>query len=515
MEKMIFVVGNLLLFIIGWFANDFYRRRKVQKALYRAEDIVKQAERDAGKNKNEILLKAREERYRLRETLEKEFQERQEILEDLDQKLQSREKSLDEREMILNNKESKLENLEQSLASLQEELQKKNNELKLIIARENEKLENISQLSLEEAKKLLISNIERDTKLEAVQLSKNIIEQAKENAVRQAKHILTEAIEKIAADHTVETTVSVVNLSSEDLKGRIIGRDGRNIRTFETLTGVKVIVDDTPDAVVLSSYDPVKRETARLALEKMIKNGKINPQRVEEVIHKSEKEMEQLIWKAGTDAIREVSIDRVHPELVKMLGRLRYRTSYGQNVLQHAKEVAFLAGAMAAELGLDARLAKRAGLLHDVGKAMSQNSESTHTQIGVELATKYNEHPVVINAIASHHEDEAADNPISILVSAADSISGSRPGARRETLEGYVRRIENLEKLADSFPGVDRAFAVSAGREIRVIVEPEKISDDEAYLLAAEIAKKIQANMEYPGHIKVTVIRETRSIQYV
>jgi len=515
MEKMIYIAVSLVGLVLGWLINEFYRKRRINKALYRAQDIVKQAEREAEKNKSEILLKAREERFRLRETLEKEFQERQEILEDLDQKIQNREKTIDESEQILNTKEANIDSQQQSLEKLREELNKKNEELKVIIARQNERLENISQLSLEEAKKHLITNIERETKLEAVQLSKGIIEQAKENAVRQAKHILTETIEKIAADHTVETTVSVVNLTSEELKGRIIGRDGRNIRTFESLTGVKVIVDDTPDAVVLSGYDPVKRETARLALEKMIKNGKINPQRVEEVIHKSEKEMEQLIWKAGTDAIKEVSIDRVHPEIVKMLGRLRYRTSYGQNVLQHSKEVAFLAGAMAAELGFDTRLAKRAGLLHDVGKAMSQNSENTHTQIGVELATKYNEHPVVINAIASHHEDEAANNPISILVSAADSISGSRPGARRETLEGYVRRIENLEKLADSFPGVEKAFAVSAGREIRVIVEPEKISDDEAYLLAAEIAKKIQANMEYPGHIKVTVIRETRSIQYV
>ena len=509
-------IGLLFLGLgIGWFANEFYKKRKINKAIYKAEDIIKQAEREADKKKNDILLKAKEERFRLRDNLEKEYHERQESLEDLDQKLQNAEKLLEERELLLNTKESKLENQEKEIDRLKEELKQKNEELAKTINLQNEKLENISQLSLEDAKKLLISNIERDTKLDAVKMSKSIIDQAKENAVKQAKHILTEAIEKIASDHTVETTISVVNLASEDIKGRIIGRDGRNIKTFETLTGVKAIVDDTPEAVVLSGFDPVKRETARLALEKLIKNGKINPQRVEEMIHKSEKEMEQLIWKAGTETVKDVNIDKVHPELIKILGRLRYRTSYGQNVLQHTKEVAFLTGAMAAELGFDAKLARRAGLLHDIGKAMSQDSESTHTQIGVELATKYKEHPVVINAIASHHEDEAANHPISILVSAADSISGSRPGARRETLEGYVRRIDSLEKLADSFQGVGKAYAISAGREIRVIVKPEKISDDEAFLLASDIAKKIQSDMEYPGHIKVTVMRETRSIQYV
>lgn len=516
MLNIILNIGIALVALLaGWFIHDFYRKKKIQKAIYRAEDIEKQALKEANKKKNEILLKAKEEMYRLRENLEKEYHQRQESLERLENKLQNREKSLEEREIMLNTQQSRLAKQENQLNQKNQEFQKKHDELEKIIARQNKKLETISQMSLEDAKKMLLNNIEHDTKLEAVRINKNIIDQAKENAVRQAKSILTEAIQKIASDHTVETTISVVNLASEEIKGRIIGRDGRNIKTFETLSGVKVIVDDTPEAVVLSSFDPVKRETARLALERLIKNGKINPQRVEEMIRKSEKEMEQLIWKAGTEAVREVNIDRVHPELIKMLGRLRYRTSYGQNVLQHSKEVAFLTGAMAAELGLDVKLAKRAGLLHDIGKAISQNSENTHTQIGVDLAKKYKEHPVVINAIASHHEDEAADNPISILVSAADSISGSRPGARRETLEGYVRRIDSLEKLADSFDGVTKAYAISAGREIRVIVKPEKVKDDEAFLLASEIAKKIQSDMEYPGHIKVTVMRETRSIQYV
>ena len=515
MELLIYFGIGVIILVIGWFSNDFYRKNKIEKAIYRADEIVKQAEKEAEINKREILLKAQEDRLKMRDNLEKEYQERQESLEDTDQKLQNREKLLEESESQLSIKGGKIENRETEVDLLREEFKGKNEELVQNISSQNKKLENISKMSLEDAKKMLLANIERETKLEAVKMSKNILDHAKENAVKQAKHILTETIEKIASDHTVESTISVVNLASEEVKGRIIGRDGRNIKIFETLTGVKVIVDDTPEAVVLSGFDPVKRECARLALEKLIKNNKINPQLVEEMIRKSEKEMEQLIWKAGTEAVKEVGIDRVHSELIKMLGRLRYRTSYGQNVLQHSKEVAFLTGAMAGELGFDTRLARRAGLLHDVGKAMSQNSESTHTQIGVELANKCKEHPVVINPIASHHEDEVADNPISILVSAADSVSGSRPGARRETLEGYVRRIDGLEKLADSFQGVAKAYAVAAGREVRVIVKPEKVSDDEAFLLASEIAKKIKSEMEYPGHIKVTIMRETRSIQYV
>ena len=510
-----YILGIAAAFAAGWFGFRFYSENRRQRAIYQADDIIKQAKRDAEKKRNEILLEAREERQRLRENLEREYRERQENLEQWEQKLHEKEADLESWETNLKVKEAQLEAREQEVQEQKNRVAEREEQLDQLLRSENEKLASISQLSVEEAKKMLLENIEKDSRLEAAQITKSIIEEAKENALRQAKYILTEVIEKVASDHTVETTVSVVNLDSDDIKGRIIGRDGRNIKTFEQLTGVKVIVDDTPEAVVLSGFDPVKREVARLALERLIRNGKINPQLVESAVRKAEREMDQLIWKAGSDAVKEVGIDRVHPELIKMLGRLRYRTSYGQNVLQHSKEVAFLTGAMAAELGFDVKLAKRAGLFHDIGKALSQNSESTHTQIGVELAKKYREHPVVINAIASHHEDEVADNPISILVSAADSISGSRPGARRETLEGYVRRVETLEKLADSFQGVNKAFAISAGREIRVIVEPEKISDEEAFMLASQIAKKIQAEMEYPGHIKVTVIRETRSIQYV
>ncbi|RKY84806.1 ribonuclease Y, partial [candidate division KSB1 bacterium] len=412
-------------------------------------------------------------------------------------------------------KENRVIVQEREVGQLQQRLKSKEAELDRILEARTRELEKIAQLTAEEAKEQLIESIKEETRLEAVKMTKAIIEEARENATREAKRIITDAIERIASDHTVETTVSVVNLPSDEIKGRIIGRDGRNIRTFETITGVKVIVDDTPEAVVLSAFDPVKRETARLALEKLLKTNKINPQHIEQVIKQSEKEMEQFVWQAGNEAVKELGIGSVRSDLIKILGRLKYRTSYGQNVLQHSKEVAHLAGAMAAELGFDVKLAKRAGLFHDIGKAVSQGSEGTHTQIGVELMKKFNEHPVVINAIASHHEDEEATSPISVLVAAADAVSGSRPGARRETLEGYVRRIERLEKLADSFEGVAKAFAISAGREIRVIVKPEKMSDEKTFLLASDIAKKIQSDMEYPGQIKVTVIRETRAIQYV
>ncbi|MCD6165915.1 ribonuclease Y [bacterium] len=512
---MIEVGVGILVFWAGWFLHKFYFSHQVQKASMRAKDIIEQAKREARKERNRILLNAKEERFKIRESLQKEFRSTRKNLENLEKKLAQKEKSLESREDSLIQKENRVIVQEREVGQLQQRLKSKEAELDRILEARTRELEKIAQLTVEEAKEQLIESIREETRLEAVKMTKAIIEEARENATREAKRIITDAIERIASDHTVETTVSVVNLPSDEIKGRIIGRDGRNIRTFETITGVKVIVDDTPEAVVLSAFDPVKRETARLALEKLLKTNKINPQHIEQVIKQSEKEMEQFVWQAGNEAVKELGIGSVRSDLIKILGRLKYRTSYGQNVLQHSKEVAHLAGAMAAELGFDVKLAKRAGLFHDIGKAVSQGSEGTHTQIGVELMKKFNEHPVVINAIASHHEDEEATSPISVLVAAADAVSGSRPGARRETLEGYVRRIERLEKLADSFEGVAKAFAISAGREIRVIVKPEKMSDEKTFLLASDIAKKIQSDMEYPGQIKVTVIRETRAIQYV
>ena len=369
-------------------------------------------------------------------------------------------------------------------------------------------------MSTEEAKQHLLTNLREEAEKEAALLTREIKEKARMGAIREAKEIVVSAIQRTAVDHSSETTVSVVPLPSDEMKGRIIGREGRNIRSFETATGVDVIIDDTPEAVILSGFDPMRREIARMALEKLIVDGRIHPTRIEDLVEKSKKEMEEIIYQTGEQACLEVGVHGVHPEILKLLGRLKFRTSYGQNVLNHSKETAWLCGLMAAELGLDGNLAKRAGLLHDIGKAIDRFTEGTHTAIGIEIGKKYKEHPVVINAIGSHHEDIEATHPISVLTAAADSISGGRPGARRESLENYVKRLDTLEQIATSFPGVMKTFAIQAGREIRVIVEPDKINDQMADRMATDIARKIQSEMEYPGQIKVTVLREYRSVNY-
>ena len=421
---------------------------------------------------------------------------------------------MDRKVDLLNKKEKELRILEQKVRDKERKVNAQELEFSKIIKEQNEKLEKISGMSSEEAKKVLMDNLIDRAKQEAAQSIKEIKDQARLQANKEAKEIIIQAIQRTAADHSVETTVSVVNLPSEEMKGRIIGREGRNIRSFETATGIEVIVDDTPEAVILSGFDPLRREIARISLERLIVDGRIHPARIEEVVNKVAKEMEEKIVEIGEQAMLETNVHNLHPELVKLLGKLNYRTSYGQNVLQHSKEVAYLTGIMAADLGLDAGLAKRAGLLHDIGKAIDKNTEGTHTEIGGEIAKKYREHPVVINSILSHHEDVEPISPIAILVQAADAISGSRPGARRETLEGYVKRLEKLEELAESFSGVVKTYAIQAGREIRVMVEHEQIDDAMSDQLAADIAAKIQSEMEYPGQIKVTVIREYRSVDY-
>jgi ribonuclease Y len=369
-------------------------------------------------------------------------------------------------------------------------------------------------MSPEDAKKLLMQNLEGEARVAVAARVKEIREKAEQNAEREARDIIVGAIYRCAADHTVETTVSVVSLPSDEMKGRIIGREGRNIRAFETATGVDVIVDDTPEAIILSAFDPVRREVAKMAMEKLIQDGRIHPSRIEELVEKAQAEMEVIIREAGEQACFELGIHGLHQDLVRMLGKLHYRTSYGQNVLAHSKEVSMLCGIMAAELGLDPDLAKRAGLLHDVGKAIDRETEGTHTEIGAKYAARYNEHPVVINAIEAHHGDVPKETPYPVLVAAADAVSGSRPGARREPLEGYIKRLEKLEELADSFKGVSKAFAIQAGREVRVIIEPQELDDIGAQNLAGEIAQKIQNEMQYPGQIRVTVIRETRAVNY-
>ncbi|MCG3156797.1 MAG: Ribonuclease Y [bacterium] len=504
----------LTAFVIAWLLAKFTIHRQLVKAQTAAADVLAQAEKEAERKKQQILVQAKQEWFREREEQEQKLKQRQRKAEQNEERLEEREKKLNRRDDALKQREGALQQRESELETHRLSLKAKDAELEKLITTQTLELSKITQLSLEEAKQRLMDNLRQEFNREAAELYKSIVDEAKANATREAKRILTMTIERIASEHASETSVSVVPIPSEDVKGRIIGRDGRNIKAFEQATGVKVVVDDTPEAVVLSAFDPVKREVARLALERLIGNGKIHPQRVEDVVAACEEEVEKAIWRAGNEAVASVGIGKIHPDLIRVLGRLHFRTSYGQNVLDHSKEVAFICGALAAELRLDVRMAKRAGLLHDIGKAISQNQEGTHTQLGMEIGKKYNEDPIVINAIGSHHEDIPADNLISLLVSAADAISGSRPGARRDTLDGYVKRIDKLEKVADGFDAVTKAYAISAGREIRVMVQPEKISDAEAELLASDIAKKIHQALEYPGQIKVTVIRETKATAY-
>lgn len=510
----IYAAVAVTAFAVAWFLAKFTIQQKLAHNKAAAADILAQAEKDAERKRQQFLVQAKQEWFRERDGQEQKLKQRLRMAEENDQRLDDREKKLNRREDSLKQRESALAQRESELENYKLSLKTKDAELERLISAQNLELSKITQLSLEEAKQRLMENLRQEFNKDAAEIYKSIVDEAKANATREAKRILTMTIERIASEHASETSVSVVPIPSEDVKGRIIGRDGRNIKAFEQATGVKVVVDDTPEAVVLSAFDPVKREVARLALEKLIGNGKIHPQRVEDVVKSCEEEVEKAIWRAGNEAVATVGIGKIHPDMIRVLGRLHFRTSYGQNVLDHSKEVAYICGALAAELRLDVRMAKRAGLLHDIGKAISQNQEGTHTQLGMEIGKKYNEDPIVINAIGSHHEDIPADNLISLLVSAADAISGSRPGARRDTLDGYVKRIDKLEKVADGFDAVAKAYAISAGREIRVMVQPEKISDSEADLLASDIAKKIHQALEYPGQIKVTVIRETKATAY-
>jgi ribonuclease Y len=504
----------IVSFFLGWLVSQKIGKAKIGRAEELAQKIVREAEKEAEIKKKEAILEAKDEWYKAKVNFERESQNRKIEIQRLEKMLSDREANLDRKVDILNRKERDVQNKEKILYARDKALRLKDEELKRLIADQNKQLEKIAQMTADEAKKLLMENLENQARQEATQLIKEIKEKAEQTAEKEAKNIIISAIQRCAADHTVESTVSVVNLPNEEMKGRIIGREGRNIRSFETATGIDVIVDDTPEAVILSGYDPIRREVARMALEKLTMDGRIHPARIEEVVAKCEKEMEVIIRETGEQTCFDVGIHGIHPELIKLLGKLQFRTSYGQNVLQHSKEVAYLCGLMAAELGLDANLAKRAGLLHDIGKAVDRETEGTHSQIGYSVAQKYGENPIVLNAIASHHEDVLQESVYSVLVQAADAISGARPGARRETLEGYIKRLEKLEELADSFKGVAKAYAIQAGREIRIIVEPEQIDDKAAEELAVEIAKKIEAELEYPGQIKVTLIRETRAVEY-
>ncbi|MBI3872865.1 MAG: ribonuclease Y [candidate division Zixibacteria bacterium] len=509
------VAGTAVLFgLLGLLVARRLGSGKIARAEEVAAQIVRDAEKEAEIKKKEALLEAKDEWYKQKVNFERELQIKRTEFQKVEKRQTDREDAINRKADVLQTKERDVQNREKALSTKEKALRGREGELDRLIADQNRQLERIAGMTTEEAKQLLMDNLQAQARRDAAAVAAQIIEEAERNAEKEARAIITNAIYRCAADHTVETTVSVVNIPSDDMKGRIIGREGRNIRAFETATGVDVIVDDTPEAVILSSFDPVRREIARLALEKLISDGRIHPSRIEEVVAKTEKEIETKIREAGEQACFDVGIHNLHRDVVWLLGKLHYRTSYGQNVLAHIVEVSTLCGLIAAELGLDPVLAKRCGLLHDIGKAIDRETEGTHTEIGVNFLKRYNEDAIVLNAIAAHHGDVPPETPYPILVQAADAISGARPGARREPLEGYVKRLEKLEELADAFPGVAKAYAIQAGREVRVIVENESVDDVGAGLLASDIAKKIQNELQYPGQIKVTVIRETRAIEY-
>ncbi|MGB9742745.1 MAG: ribonuclease Y [bacterium] len=512
------IVSAVVLGIAGFLLGLKISRRAARKFITAREAdgaaIIAEAKKRAEEIQRQGEIRAKEEWERERVKFEAQTAATRRELERREQKLNEREAFLARREAILTQKEADLLKKDREIVAREKITRAKMERLDQLIAQENSRLERIAGLSAEEAKKELIHNLENEARLEAARIVREIKEEAKARAENEAREVIAAAIQRCAIAHTSETTVSVVNLPSDELKGRIIGREGRNIRTFEALTGVEVMIDDTPGAIIISAFDPVRREIARLAMERLVQDGRIHPARIEEVVSRVQQEMEGIIKSTGEEVVLEMGIIGLHPELIKLLGRLRYRTSYGQNVLLHSREVAYLASLMAQELELEPMIARRAGLLHDIGKAADQSIEGTHAAIGAELARRYGEEPLVVNAIAAHHEETTMDSPFAFLIAAADSISGARPGARRESFETYLKRIENLEAIAASFPGVERAYAVQAGREIRVLVEPSRVSDQDAEELAARIASQIESEMKYPGQIKVMVIRETRAVHY-
>jgi ribonuclease Y len=510
-EILIPIVSALVAIVVGFFAGIFYRKNVAEKEIASAEEearrIINDAIKSAEAKKREALVEAKEEIHKNRVEYDREVKERRQDLQKQERRLQQKEESLDRKHENIEKKEEQLTRKLQDADAVREEAER-------LKRSQMDVLEKISSFTVEEAKLYLIKSLESEVTHEAAMKIKEIETRYKEEADGKAREYISQAIQRCAAEHVIEATVSVVPLPNDEMKGRIIGREGRNIRTLETLTGVDLIIDDTPEAITLSSFDAVRREVARLSLEKLISDGRIHPARIEEMVEKARKEVDATIKAEGERAIFEAGVHGLHPELIRLLGRLRYRTSYGQNVLLHSLEVSHIAGTLAAELGVDVNLARRAGLLHDIGKAIDHEVEGSHVTIGVDLARKYKENQDVIHAIHAHHGDIDPKTIVACLVQAADAVSAARPGARRENLENYIKRLEKLEELANTFGGVDKSFAIQAGREIRIMVKPENVSDDQMILLARDLAKKIEEDLDYPGQIKVHVVRETRHIEY-
>ena len=509
------VVALCVAFLfLGWNIAARVSQNKISVAEDRAREIIDVAEKEAENIKKEKLLEVKDEWFHKKQDVEKELNRQRNKLHAREKQLANREENLNAKFDVLNNKEAAALQAEQELQERRDELDARIERVNEIIAEQTEKLERVSGMSREDARNMLIENLTNDAKLLAAQQLKEIRDEMKGTAKKEAQRVILQAIQRTASDHSVETTVSVLNLASEDMKGRIIGREGRNIRAFEAATGIDVIVDDTPEAVILSGFDPFRREVARLALETLMADGRIHPARIEEVVEKVRKDLEDEIFRVGENTLLDVGIHNAHNEIKRLVGKMKFRSSYGQNLLQHSIEVAWLCGIMATELGLDPKIATRAGLLHDIGKCVDRNVEGPHALLGMEITKKFREHPIIINAVGSHHDDIEMESPYAPLVQAADAISGARPGARRESLEGYVKRLEKLENIATGFEGVAKTYAIQAGREVRVMVEHDRIDDTLADQLATDIAEKIQGEMEYPGQIKVTVIREKRSIAF-